>query len=892
MTITKTQAIKNFLTSFTKLDLAKLYHYSMEAQVNVAQDNGEQITGEYQGRMWRGFTDGVVTWKSFRIPYNAATNPEYTDTNLNWSLKDHAEGIGMTGWDWVNKVSKWVAFDFDSIIGHSDGLTAEQLHDVTEAAKTIPWVTARKSTSGKGLHLYVFVDNVPTNNHNEHAALARAIIGKMAATVNFDFQNHVDICGGNVWVWHRKMVGTDGLELIKQGEILTDIPLNWRDHVPVIKGKRRKIIPSGIKEQSLFDKLTGQYNHVKLDEQHQILLDYLEQNQASWWFDQDNNLLVCHTFDLKQAHTDLNLRGIFETISTGKDRPDHNVFGRPCEHPNGSWIFRRFTPGVQEVNTWFQDASGWTTCYYNREPSLDVAAKVHDGIESEKGEYFFNEAETAATAATALGASIKVPNWASVRQSTIKPHKDGKRIIISIKKEQNDNPIDMAGWKEEKGWWKRIYGANLPSDNTETQNYDNIIRHLITVENQDAGWVLNANGNWQNEPLYHLKIAMKSLGLNDFEISNALGKCVIESWKLVNKPFQPEYPGDREWNKSAVQLRYLPQQSEPFVHRTWDKLLNHCGQGLDEDVKKDSWCVTNGVITGADYLRLWIASLFQYPLKHLPYLFLYSPEQQTGKTTLHEALKLLITPNGYMDVKAALVNPQGFNEEMKSAIICAVDECDLRQNKQAYNRIKDWDTADSILIHPKGKTPYLVQNISHFIHTGNDPNECQVFTYDKRIVVIRVPILNDIIPKDDFFKLLNKEAAAFLGTLFKIEIPTCKDRLGIPVISSEEKEISAKLTRNALEVFIDECCFYSPGDTVKYSDFWIRFNEWLDPNDLTAWTKIKVGRSLPSANPKGRLISDGAQFHIANLSFEKPIELKKVKYVLKQDRLQLVEHKE
>jgi len=884
--ITKTQAIKNYLTAFTKADLAILYDYNMEVQVNVAQDNGEQVNGEYKGRMWRGFTDGLSTWKSFRIPWNAATDPNYEDSQLKWSLKDHAEAIGMTGWDWKNKVSKWIALDFDSIIGHNDGLTAEQLHAVTAAASEIPWVTVRKSTSGKGLHLYVFINDIKTNNHNEHAALSRAIIGKMSSTVNFDFQNQVDICGGNIWIWHRKMIGTDGLELIKQGSICYDIPPNWKDHIPVIKGRRRKNIPSEVTNESLFDQLTGQYNHVKLDSFHKKLLDYLEESQASWWFDQDNNLLVCHTADLKQAHSDLNLRGIFNTIATGKDRPDHNCFARPNEHPEGSWTIRRFTLGVQETETWFQDASGYTACYYNREPSLDIVARVHDGIESEKGEYFFNEAETAANAATALGASIKLPNWAAVRQSTIKPHKDGNRIIIAIKKEQNDNPVDMKGWKEEKGWWKRIFDANLPSDNFETQNYDNIIRHLV-MGDQDTGWVLKANDSWQSEPLNHLRIALKSLGLNDFEINNALGKCVIESWKLVSKPFQPEYPGNREWNKSAAQLRYLPQQKEPFIHQTWDKLLTQCGSGLNVAVKKDGWCVANGIITGADYLRLWIASIFQYPLKHLPYLFLYSPEQQTGKTTLHEALKLLITSNGYMDVKAALINPQGFNEEMKNAIICAVDECDLRQNKYAYNRIKDWITGEDILIHPKGKTPYMAQNIAHFIHTGNNPNECPVFTLDSRIIVIRVPPLDPIemVPKDIFFKLLDKEASSFLGTLFQIEIPRCTDRLSIPVIETEEKEISANLNKNAFELFLDECCFYSPGESVKYSDLWIKFNEWLDPSEIIAWTKIRMGRSLPSKYPKGRLLSDKAQFHIGNMSFTQPNILGINKYALRQDTL-------
>jgi hypothetical protein len=219
---------------------------------------------------------------------------------------------------------------------------------------------------------------------------------------------------------------------------------------------------------------------------------------------------------------------------------------------------------------------------------------------------------------------------------------------------------------------------------------------------------------------------------------------------------------------------------------------------------------------------------------------------------------------------------------MQNAIICAVDECDLRQNKYAYNRIKDWITGGDILIHQKGETPFMVKNIAHFIHTGNDPNELQVFGNDSRIVVIRVPPLDpmDMIPQDTFFTLLDKEAPAFLGTLFHIEIPPCTDRLNIPVIDTEEKQSSIELSKNAFQLFLSECCHFSPGESVRYNDLWVKFQEWLDPNEVMSWTKIQMGRSLPSQYPKGRLAKDGAQFHVGNISFTQPETLEKYKYVI------------
>ena len=197
---TKTKAIELFLKAKTHADLASLYHSGMEAQVNVAQDGGSRVEGDFQGRRWLGWTDGLTTWKSLRIPRNAATTPEYQDSEMSFNLEEHVEAIGMTGWCWTERCSKWVAFDFDAILGHSEKsskkLTETEMLAVQEAACRIPWVSVRRSTGGRGLHLYVFLDSVPTANHNEHAALGRAVLGVMSALAGYDFENQVDVCGG------------------------------------------------------------------------------------------------------------------------------------------------------------------------------------------------------------------------------------------------------------------------------------------------------------------------------------------------------------------------------------------------------------------------------------------------------------------------------------------------------------------------------------------------------------------------------------------------------------------------------------------------------------------------------------------------------------------------
>src|SRR5262249_2355008 len=150
--------------------------------------------------------------------------------------------------------------------------------------------------------------------------------------------------------------------------------------------------------ESLFDDLTSQRSHIPLDEEHQRVIRWLDaQEEASAYWDQDRHMLVCHTYWLKQAHEELQLRGIFETIARGSEQHDSNAFMFPMRR--GAWAVRRFTPGVAEHPSWTQDGNGWTQAYFNREPDLDTASKAAGGIETPRGGFVFKHASEAIEAA-------------------------------------------------------------------------------------------------------------------------------------------------------------------------------------------------------------------------------------------------------------------------------------------------------------------------------------------------------------------------------------------------------------------------------------------------------------------------------------------------------------
>lgn len=871
---TRTEAIKRFLMAKTHQDLADRYNYEMEVQVSVGQDGGEKIEGTYQGRNWQGFQgpEGQI-WKSFRIPYKANTEPEYEDVAMSYDLEAHALGIGMTGWNWVKRQSEWWAYDFDAIKGHADShskkLTNEELAEIQEQVQSIPWVSVRRSTSGKGLHFYVYSEGFSTSNHNEHMAVGRAILSYMSAIVGYDFQSKVDANSGNFWVWHRKMAGTNGLELLKEGEVFSNsqIPANWKDYINVVSGKQKRNIPQFVDPKSIdvFEQVSGQSLRVTFDEEHKALIEYLRTNNCMWWYDSEHHMLVTHTIHLKEAHESLGLRGIFETVATGSQRgSDINCFMYPLR--GGAWVVRRYTREVNENNIWEKDQSGYTKCYFNRKTDLKIAARICGGVNLISGNFVFQNGEDVERALKMIGSDLEIPSYVKLGRPFEVKQKENL-IEISVTADRKIDTTDkLPGWIFRTGKWRKV--IQVTNVTIETVNYDDKIRHLVEISNEDAGWCLKSDGVWRLEPYKHVNVMLKSDGFSSKEVEMVMGSAISRPWTIANLPFQPEYPGDRTWNKGAAKLRIFPaDEMNPNGCPNWMKILSHLGKGLNDDIKTNEWCQENGITSGADYLKIWIASMIQKPLEPLPYLFFCSPEENTGKSTFHEALRLIIE-NGIVFADNALTNSNGFNGELANAVLCIVEETSLQSNKQAHARIRSWVTSRQLPIHAKRETPYSIPNSSHWIQFSNDPKACPIFQGDTRITMLMIdPFeVDEIIPWRVFEDRLRKEAPYFLAELLALEIPESEDRLNLPVITTREKIAIQVMNETPLESFLNEQTHFVPGKMIKVSELWDKFYEWLSPNERDNWSKISMGKQMPTKYPKGR--RDDANWAFGNISFE------------------------
>lgn len=831
---------------------AKFWELNLETQVNVIASD-KRIEGEFKGRRWNGYEypDGEIA-KPFRIPWKAYSDPEYKDTTINHSI-DKIEAIGCTGWNWFNRESKWFGYDFDSIIGHKSGLEDNELEEIKEKIKKIDWISIISSKSGKGFHLYILLNKgIKTANHHEHAALARSILSLISIELNYDIKTKVDVCGGNLWIYHKE-TKENGFKLIKEGtEFNTDwIPPNWKSQEDVVKGKSsRTLIDTNIDEinSTLF---------TPLDEHHKKVLNYLKESKAFWWWDHDRHMLVCHTHDLKKAKEHLKLIGLYDTASEGKDSFDQNCFAFPTF--NGGWTIRRHTKGAKETQIW-EDINGWTTTTLNVAPDLHTVARLSGGSQDEKGNYVFDKYTKAINSLKLL--NLEIPNIPEQYTGVLRAAKiikiKGKGILLNIECVAEPTPVP-EGYIYERKKLKLIINSDINDNHNRLfTSIDNFARHLV-CQNKDAGWCIKTDKGWITETKENTSSFLLAKGIKD--IPMALGQLVENPWEIVTLPFSPEYPGNREWNKNAAKFSCIP---EPGEYPTFNLILDHIGQSLNQSVIENSWCKENGITTGAEYLKCWIASMFQFPDQPLPYLFLFGDED-TGKSLLHEMISVLFK-NGYVRADNALTNPQGFNGELLGAVLCYIEETNLQTSKVAAQRIKDFVTSRSLSIHIKGQTPFdLKNNTTHWIQCANSPEFCPVMPGDTRIVVIYVNKPKTVIPKNELEERLKNEASYFLHYLMELEIPKTNSRLRIPIVITQEKKEQEASNRSDLEAFIEEHCFHIPGACTQFSVFYEKFIASLPQARKYDWSLQKVGRQFPKKFPKGKFPGTMTVF-IGNLS--------------------------
>jgi hypothetical protein len=827
------QAIDAFLASARNvhnadlIDRIRAHGTNLELQVNVSPIGGELVDGTTST-----YSDGIDRWHSFRIPKGSFSDPHWQDFLLRFPIEKHVDAIGSTGWLWASKLSLWVAYDIDAITGHAKGVGVPEaeLTRVKEAVSSLDYVEVRRSTSGAGLHLYVHLPapGVTTANHGEHAAVARAILSRISQDVGFDMGVSIDVCGSNTWIWARRAnIENMGFQLIKGATSPFPHDLsNWRDHLPVVSRTRSRVsIGVAAKDEDIFEQMASAHQRVPLDTMHIAIRDGLMGLKGTTIWVQDHHLMQTHTSLLKMLKetSSLDIKGVFETNSAGTNVGQPNCFAFPLK--DGAWRVTRFGAGTQEHSSWTQDGKGWTTTIYNRRPSLETAALARGAQELAKGGYVFDMLRDAVSmirddVACDPNLKISMPEKLSTRKATTRKSASG-HIVIEVPASKDDGP--MPGWNDSdrKGYWTQLVkvAANPANVDNTSGNYDKMMRCLQTVESQPAGWAVSKNtGDWMRKTPGSVKTILQALGNEKTEAECIMGGAELQPWKLVTVPFAAEYPGDRQWNNGAPQLAVTPSppnDEEDSPHPHWDLMLEHIGCRLDKHLRREKWAQDAGVLTGRQYLQAWYANVIRHPFSHLPYLFLYGPEN-SGKSIFHEAFSLLVT-RGVVKADAALTSQ--YNSELEGCILAIVEERNITSTTGAHAKIKEVVTGDMISIRRMRTDVYQVRNTTHWVQCSNEIDACPVFSGDSRITVIHVPEITKEIPKERFKAALLAEAPFFLSTLLHMPLPTPGGRLRLPMVVSDEKTAIIAGNQTVVEGLIEESYEIRRGLEMPYSEF-------------------------------------------------------------------------
>lgn len=819
------------------------------------------------------WTDSIETWSQHRWPSNAGTNPNYRDQKLKFSPRAHLKRVGSTWWDWENKRSIAVALDIDLEGEHAESTTtvsSAKLAELTNKLSKLDYLTLVRSSGGKGVHIYCFFDEdyqPISTNHNEHSLVARALVAKISQDLNYNLNQHMDAIGVIFWFWSCDSPdGHPGYELIKEQTryLRAEEIKEFMDCKMAGQNKRIKVegfTDSGEPVQN--EEEGGGYKTHPLEPAHSEILKELEDMGFSYIWVGDYNMAHTHTVAIKNLFEKRKaegrpLKGFFETISKGTDKTKPNCYITP--RPGGVFQVKRFGTATAEHALWHtRDEDTW--CYLNQEtavmPVLKRFASSYDGI---KLTIMARDLETVMNAfGETLGEShksIQVPIHVVLRKdNTFRAQfKDSGHYDGWIK--NGDKHIKELPLVHKRS----IFNKSLLDE------ADKYVRHLATPDNEPYGWALRTRDAW---------MVFRSYDPVSCVVSQMFGKdagairaeMTQNPWILTHTPFGEEYPGGRAWNKYAAQLAVDPA-TESGPHKHWDMIMDHLGSSLNSAVQGTEWCQEWGLATGADYLRAWICALIRDPMEPLPHLFFYGP-QDSGKTVFHESLATLFT-TGVISISAAVTSSAGYNFEIASAILGYIEEKDLSKVKDtAYARIKEWITNKTMLIHKKGHTPYQQPNTLHMCQMANRPTACPMEDGDTRITAILVGPIQNIIPKKIFFEKLAEEAPYFLRTILTLNLPESHTRLRVPMLATEHKRDLEEMSQTPFESFSSERLIPCDGQSVKFADFYDRYQTYCTENSFELEKKTHVLQLLRNRGDKWVIgIRGGKQIHIANVTMD------------------------
>jgi hypothetical protein len=833
------EAIQAFLDNRKADSPFLLDRYTVDLETQVMCDTDGQ-PGENPGSYTRTIKGREEVWSNKRWPYQAGTDPNYSDPPISFSPAAHVERVGTTWWDYVNERSVAVGIDIDSTDGHAETTTTNEQSDIERIIgrlEALDYVTIVRSTGGKGIHVYVFFDpnNLPASrNHHEHTLVARKTLELISQDIDFPLKDHVDCVGSVFWIWASKSPADhNGFELVKEGTYLDS----------------GRIAGIELPQPSVRAHGNTDFEVVDLDEDHKRIIEAIAAQPYYFQVRPDMNLFHAHTCAIRDAiAAGLDVRGTFETNSNGDDPNTANCFLAP--QTNGVFRVYRFGQSQHEPNWTF--ANGKNFCFLNDDESLqEIVSGFAEKYKS--GEYLLTPGGVAELC-EALGEPLDRAAPDDVRASI-----ENGQVVLRSKKGGD-------GWEKEGKEHKIIVVPKRKTGSFRDRilaRADDKIRYAA-IDHEPLGWFHRLdNGEW----MMHRSFTdiSSSLDVTFKEFSKQAKDIIVSNpWQIVKVPFKDQYLSGRRWNRNAPQLAVTPADSGGD-HPYFDMILEHVGMDLNEAVQNSNWCRKGNILSGADYLRCWLASLIHDTDQPLPYMFLAGP-QNSGKSIFHECCRYLFN-GGITSANNSLTS--GFNGELEGCFLVYVEERDLADKRHnAYEKIKEWVTGRELNVRRLYQQQFTAPNYLHFVQMANNTTHLPLEDGDTRIVAIDVPALENPIPKQIMEKHLEAEASRFLRTLLNTIVPPPEDRLRIPALKTRTKELMERRSMSPVMAFAKETVYDTAGHKIQFEKFYDAFTKYCDENGTKASPSFSVYQEVMLRSDRFQLLQRNDKHYLVNATFD------------------------
>lgn len=199
---------------------------------------------------------------------------------------------------------------------------------------------------------------------------------------------------------------------------------------------------------------------------------------------------------------------------------------------------------------------------------------------------------------------------------------------------------------------------------------------------------------------------------------------------------------------SSFYNRYHPLRHEPQEGDCSNilKLVKHIFGEEQREHKGKSYPMYE---LGLDYVQL----LLMKPTQQLPVLILYSPENQTGKSTFGNLLMAMFGDNTIQISNSDLRSD--FNEPLAGKLLAVCEET-LLDRKNDVERIKALSTAEQVTINAKNQRQYSIDFFCKFQFYSNNKRMIYVTEHDDRFWILRIKQID----KDERDPLFNAKVKA------------------------------------------------------------------------------------------------------------------------------------